>query len=177
MFSEANIYPEDLKRKPVLELWQPLLVLRQKNKSFGLFIKLALIRNSNFSSEVWLAESAIWLTSVWEPFYSLFFLTRWEFYGDSIGVDAVFWLQNWWQIRHFLSSFLVAKNKNSLPYKYILEYILEINNFRMISSDYSSEDDEVEDESLVLQPSKKLPVIIFRPEVSRITGKPAYNRA
>ena len=65
---------------------------------------------------------------------------------------------------------MVAKNKNSLPYKYILEYILEINNFRMISSDYSSEDDEVEDESLVLQPSKKLPVIIFRPEVSRITG-------
>ena len=41
----------------------------------------------------------------------------------------------------------------------------KIMNFRMISSDYSSEDDEVEDESLVLQPSKKLPVIIFRPEV------------
>ena len=39
----------------------------------------------------------------------------------------------------------------------------------MISSDYSSEDDEVEDESLVLQPSKKLPVIIFRPEVSRMS--------
>jgi len=39
----------------------------------------------------------------------------------------------------------------------------------MISSDYSSEDDEVEDESLVLQPSKKLPVIIFRPEVSKIS--------
>lgn len=45
----------------------------------------------------------------------------------------------------------------------------KIINFRMISSDYSSEDDEVEDESLVLQPSKKLPVIIFRPEVSRMS--------
>ena len=31
LFSEANIYPEDLKRKPILvELWQPLLVLREK---------------------------------------------------------------------------------------------------------------------------------------------------
>ena len=31
LFSEANIYPEDLKRKAdSIQLWQPLLVLREK---------------------------------------------------------------------------------------------------------------------------------------------------
>ena len=39
LFSEANIYPEDLKRKAdSIQLWQPLLVLREKNRVFGKII-------------------------------------------------------------------------------------------------------------------------------------------